>query len=844
MTVTDPVRVAIALALSTAVALVMGAPPGASALLTLGLWLVLMGALCVAFERRLEGLARPWFAPAAVLGGLGLGFASLLARDGALLASPYLGAHESFLGVPNHMAFVALAAASLRLRVAPHDGRARSVWMGATLWGAASLLMPAYTATAGGLPISEMLRSAGWPAVVLVLATGLGMARALPWLTPLSHRGIERAAHGVVVVPGLLGLAHLAGLAGNGATAGTWAAGLTLGLTLVLMPLLGARLLGRAGGPMGGHEGVRTLERGFVVATLGIFCLLKTHGMGASNTDENIYFYMAAQLGDGIWPYTDYFFAHPPLHVVLPGLLFAVTGFGLSLAKAIAPAACAITGLALWSMARHHLGGLAAAVAMVAFLFGAEVLKASTNMTGINLTVMWLVLGLRSWSLVQPRRAGLFFACSLSTGIYAAAAVCAALALAVFRSRRTAAELLLTTALGFGAVNLVGWLAAPEAFLDGVYRYHGLKTADAQGYAPLFGGALNPVSALVHDLGLLVGARTLAKEFFYHPHLWLAGLMVPAAALMQCAVSDGAKRELRDLLPDRLWSSGRRGMAVLFWWVTVALFIQFALFRELYSFYFALIYPFLALCLGWIAASAYGLVTSAVTRSWPVRRAVLRLTAGTLLLATLLSWETLGFRAQATAFPREISEAGSRNEYTWKEAPVLGALSPIVETLFWSDHRVRGRMERGYRHYLWNKKRALATLPEVAAYVRDHSAPTDTVAGSSTVAPLVALAAERRLAANEADTNSKRFRTGILDEAQYWEAICQDSLRFLIATPRSFFTARRMGNHATVRRWFRPVKRFEDHQIRYGGIYPITLYERIQPAPIDGRVCQWEPSIP
>jgi hypothetical protein len=836
--------VAIALALSSTFALAAGAPQGASPLLSLGLGLVLVGALAVIFEARFEGLAYRWIPRLAAVGGIGLGFSAILARDGSILASPFLGAHESFLGLPNHMAFVVLAAASLRLRAAPHDGRARSLWIGATLWGAASLLMPAYTATGGDLPIFEMLRSAGWPVVVLILATGLGVVRALPWLTPLSHQGIERAAHGVVIVPGVLGLAHLVGLMGSEATAGTWAAVLTLGLCLVLMPLVGVRMLDPEGSPSVRDPRFQSLERGFVVATLAIFCLLKTHGMGASNTDENIYFYMAAQLGEGIWPYTDYFFAHPPLHVVLPGLLFAATGFGLTLAKAIAPAACAITGLALWSLARRHLGGLAAAVALVAFLFGAEVLKASTNMTGINLTVMWLVLGMRAWSMDHPRRAGLFFACSLGTGIYAAAAVCAALALAVFRSRRTAAELLLTTALGFGMVNLVGWLAAPEAFLDGVYRYHGLKAADAQGYAPLFGGAMNPVSALVRDLGLLVGGKTLVKEFFYHPHLWLAGLMVPVAALTQCAVGEGAKRAFRDLLPDRLWSSGRRGMAVLFWWIAIALFIQFALFRELYSFYFVLIYPFLALALGWVSVSALGLVTSAVTRSWPVRLSVLRLSTGILLLGVLLSWETLGYRAQATAFPREISEAGSRNEYTWKEAPVLGALSPVVKTLFWSDHRVRGEMERGYRHYLWNKKRSLATLPEIAAYVRERSAPTDTLAGSSTVAPLIALAAHRRLAANEADTNSKRFKTGMLEEALYWDAICQDNLRFIIATPRSFFTARRLDSHRTVRRWFRRVKRFEDPEIRYGGTYPITLYERIQEEPVGGRVCQWEPPPP
>ena len=146
-------------------------------------------------------------------------------------------------------------------------------------------------------------------------------------------------------------------------------------------------------------------------------------------------------------------------------------------------------------------------------------------------------------------------------------------------------------------------------------------------------------------------------------------------------------------------------------------------------------------------------------------------------------------------------------------------------------------MERGYRHYLWNKKRALATLPEIATYIRENSSEADTIAGSSTVAPLLALASDRRLAGDEADTNTKRFRTGVLDEADYWETICRDQVRFLVSTSRSFFTPRRMKGHPVVQRWFRPVKRFDDPQIRHGGVYPILLFERIQDQPIDGRVC-------
>jgi hypothetical protein len=220
-----------------------------------------------------------------------------------------------------------------------------------------------------------------------------------------------------------------------------------------------------------------------------------------------------------------------------------------------------------------------------------------------------------------------------------------------------------------------------------------------------------------------------------------------------------------------------------------------------------------------------------------VGRAALKLSSGALLLAALLGWESVAYDAQARAFPKEIASMGERVAYTWKPAPVMSSLSPVVRHLFWADHRKKGVMERGYRHYLWNKKRALASLPEIARYIKKHSDPQDTIAGSSTVAPLLALASDRRLAANEADTNSKRFKTGILSEKDYWDAICADRVRFIVSTSRSFFTPRRMQNHPMIQRGFRAVKRFEDPEIRHGGTFPILLFERTQDQPVDGRVC-------
>ena len=136
--------------------------------------------------------------------------------------------------------------------------------------------------------------------------------------------------------------------------------------------------------------------------------------------------------------------------------------------------------------------------------------------------------------------------------------------------------------------------------------------------------------------------------------------------------------------------------------------------------------------------------------------------------------------------------------------------------------------------------RLIESLDEIAAYVRDNSAPDETLTGSSTLAPVIALAANRRLAANEADTNNQRFKTGMLDERAFWEAVCADRIRFIVSSSMSYFTGRRMSQLPTARRWFRAVKVFNDPGLKYGRTYPITLYERVGPSPEGDSVCRWE----
>ena len=252
-----------------------------------------------------------------------------------------------------------------------------------------------------------------------------------------------------------------------------------------------------------------------------------------------------------------------------------------------------------------------------------------------------------------------------------------------------------------------------------------------------------------------------------------------------------------------------------------------------------LIYPALALLTAYAVTHGAGLAIAALGALDRPPRAAARLVAATLALTLVVASRPWSAGLQGV-FTDEIETTGARNDYTWTPAPVLPGLSDLARAFWWEDYRLKGDIEPGYRHYLWTKKRGFASLDQVAAWVSAHTSPTDTLAGASTLAPLVALAADRRLAANEADTNNKRFKTGLLSEADYWDAVCADGVRLILATPRSYFTRERMDTMPTATRWFRLATVILDDELTYGGKFPIALYERVGDPPGPGRVCRWE----
>ena len=794
--------------------LVVGAPAnhGYAALYDAGRIVTALGLLLVLARRhqphRIFATLGPWAMVALVFGA-----GALLGRH-AWDFRVFEHIHQAEFGLPSELAFVALA-------IGLRHGHRLAIALGFGL-GAVALFVPEPGLASTDSALLEAFTELTHLPLVLALIAALALG-AWALVAPAMKRPPPTTRY---LAPALAIAAALAAITSSNPLQALTIVALFAAIYVHADSVLADR---KAPTP-------RT-DRALLYTSLAVICvlwlLLKSQALIASNTDENIYFYMAKVLADGQWPYADYFFAHPPLHVVLPGLAFATFGYSLTFAKLFPMLATLFGGLAVWGIARRSLTPVAAPIAMVLYLFGSEVLKASSNMTGVNMTTMWLLLGVWQAFKGHPIRGGAFLGAAICTGFYAMAPALATIATGFFwhdDSRRHAGlrhglGLLAGFVIVAGALNVVFYALGGDTFLEGVYAYHQVKAFEDIAMVEAFGGNPGFPASIVHNVGLMMGGADFTKEVFYHPHLWLAGLVTPLVVLASW-ISRGAP--YRMLFPTRLFRSDVDGRAFTLWLIALALFIQYALFRELYSFYFVLIYPFLALCAAYVIVRAVALL-AAIDQ----HRGIF---VGALGLGALLALGSYALVAESNevVFDDELEVVGARNDYVWTDPPVLGGLGGITKTLFWEGERLKAGDVPGYRHYLWSKKRGFSVLEEVAEHIRSRSAPDETIAGSSTLAPLVALYADRRLAANEIDTNSKRFTTGILDEAQYWNAICADGVRYLVGTQRSFFEPGKLDNTPLVRRAFVLDRTFEDRTLQYNAPFVITLYRRI-----DGAQCSW-----
>ncbi|HPQ65434.1 MAG TPA: hypothetical protein PLI51_01725 [bacterium] len=205
------------------------------------------------------------------------------------------------------------------------------------------------------------------------------------------------------------------------------------------------------------------------------FCIQYT-GSG----DENAYYYMARLMVGGKIAYRDFFYAHPPLQLLLLTLVYAVFGFNIAAMKATAFIPILVGAAFLHQLAWERAGRVGSLVFLGGMLFGYEALKITSHPFGLNLTACWLMISFFFFVRGLPLVAGTLLALGALSGFYAAPWGLIPL-FYYFRDWRKGEGgrrllLFLVGSAGiFSAVTLCLLAVFGKDYFDPVIRYHFLK---------------------------------------------------------------------------------------------------------------------------------------------------------------------------------------------------------------------------------------------------------------------------------------------------------------------------------------------------------------------------------
>lgn len=568
---------------------------------------------------------------------------------------------------------------------------------------------------------------------------------------------------------------------------------------------------------------------GLVGEAVGLFIiftswlLLKLVGLHPSGTDDNIYFYLANRVAQGAVPYRDFFFSHPPVHLLLPALIFKIFGYSIGAAKLIPILAQTIAGLFLYLTLRRASVQMAL-IGLFAHFSAYQILMGSTDMNGENMMTMFIWASVWFAARKKPLVSGVFAGLALGCGMYALAAVMA-LAIALFVSGRKPGLRFLA---GFGALwatfMAVFGILGGASFFNGVFLYHIKKPVNVTGRSSLFDSA-NPfvmLRVLVSNLMAFLSGDLFKKTLYYHGAMFT--LTCTSAAVAWYSFRRGAARSF--------WRGMRQSdmaapdFLAIFSVLSMILFLfQWAAVNEVYDFYLV---PMLSLMCPAVAYAAHrGII--AISKASSPRNLVLPVTA------ILLAWAAIPISSAINSdlWPEETAAAGEKVTYEWRDPDILKGPAQLTKALFFVDHRLRGEVTPFYRHYMWNKSLTFSSVDEIADYIRNNTSPEMTISGASTLAPLVALHADRRIAGDEADTNGKRFKAGMITDAGFRDIICNDKITYLISASGSYFTAAAMDKNFSD--LFAMEKTFMDPELKHFAQFPISLYKIKPGAPCGKR---------
>tara|TARA_B100000315_G_C14528833_1_gene565159 strand:+ start:21 stop:1445 length:1425 start_codon:yes stop_codon:yes gene_type:complete len=246
------------------------------------------------------------------------------------------------------------------------------------------------------------------------------------------------------------------------------------------------------------------------VLIIVLYAAVKLSHINYSYSDENTYFYMGKLVSEGVVPYKDFFFSHPPLQIYLFALLFKVFGFNFVALKLIPLVCTIVSGFFAYKIVNDKIGVREAVVALILFLFSYDSMRFSGYAVGVNLTTMFAVIGIYFLLNKKYVLSGVFQGFAGITGLYSLILPFVIFIVLFFKNKKSFLKFFIGFGVVFFVINLIFMVVAGSDYVSSVYGYHLSKPSEES-------NKFQVLTRLVRVNLLLFGAffgYVLRKAFF------------------------------------------------------------------------------------------------------------------------------------------------------------------------------------------------------------------------------------------------------------------------------------------------------------------------------------------
>ena len=243
---------------------------------------------------------------------------------------------------------------------------------------------------------------------------------------------------------------------------------------------------------------------------VGAYLLLKFLTLEITTGDEGVYYYASSLWLNGSLPYRDFFFSHPPIHLLVSMAAIKIFGINFKILSAIPAVLGAISGVLTFLIGKRISGKWCGLIACTLFLFAHVQLFESSHFTGINLSVSLMLLAILLHLKNKDLISGIIFGLGSHAGVYTGIGFLLLLCV-TFKKREGYKELLTGFVISFIGIFLLFTLLTGKAFFEQVFLYH-LSKSSMEGF---FASKLTVISQNIAWHPILI-ILSIAGIFCFH----------------------------------------------------------------------------------------------------------------------------------------------------------------------------------------------------------------------------------------------------------------------------------------------------------------------------------------